>query len=157
MLNRAIIIGNMGRDPEIRTMQNGDSVANLHIATSERWKDKQTGEQKERTEWHRVSIFNPGLVKLCQNYLAKGSKVYIEGQLQTREWTDQQGVKKYSTEIVLRPYKGELLMLDSKDRPAQQEQPQEQPQDDFEDEIPFAFIMPLAASVLTILTAGGVV
>lgn len=113
-VNKVIIIGNLGRDPEVRAMQSGDEVCNLNIATSERWKDRNTGEQREKTEWHRVVIFNQPLVKIAQQYLQKGSKVYIEGQLETRKWTDQDGNDKYSTEIVLRPYKGELAMLDSR-------------------------------------------
>ena len=112
-VNKVIIIGNLGRDPEIRTFQNGGKVCNLAIATSESWKDKQSGERKERTEWHRISIFNEGLVRIAEQYLKKGSKVYIEGQLETRKWTDQQGVEKYTTEIALRPFRGELTMLDS--------------------------------------------
>lgn len=112
-VNKAIIIGNLGRDPETRTMQSGDEVVNLSIATSESWKDKSSGERKERTEWHRVVIFNQGLVKVAKNYLKKGAKVYIEGQIETRSW-EQDGQKKYTTEIVLRPYRGELTMLDSK-------------------------------------------
>ncbi len=113
-VNKVILIGNLGRDPEIRAMQSGDRVANLAIATSERWKDKSTGEQREKTEWHRVVVFNQGLINVAENYLKKGSKVYLEGQLETRKWTDQSGVEKYSTEIVLRPYRGELTMLDSR-------------------------------------------
>tara|TARA_A200000113_G_scaffold196166_2_gene187064 strand:- start:2644 stop:3117 length:474 start_codon:yes stop_codon:yes gene_type:complete len=114
-VNKVILIGNLGNDPEIRTMQSGDKVVNLSIATGESWKDKATGERKERTEWHRVVIFNKGLVNVCENYLKKGSKVYIEGQLETRSWDDQAtGQKKYSTEIVLRPYRGELNMLDAR-------------------------------------------
>lgn len=95
-------------------MQSGDKVVNLSVATSENWKDKATGERREKTEWHRVVVFNQGLVNVCENYLKKGSKIYIEGQLETRKWTDQQGVEKYSTEVVLRPYRGELTMLDSR-------------------------------------------
>ncbi|MGB1077595.1 MAG: single-stranded DNA-binding protein [Bdellovibrionales bacterium] len=114
-VNKVILIGNLGNQPEIRTMQSGDKVANLSIATSETWKDKATGERKEKTEWHRVVVFNPGIVKVCESYLSKGSKVYIEGELQTRKWTDQaSGQDKYSTEVVLRPYRGELTMLDSR-------------------------------------------
>jgi single-strand DNA-binding protein len=112
-VSKTILIGNLGQDPEIRTMQSGDEVCNLSIATSERWKDKSTGEQKEKTEWHRVVVFNQGLVKVCKNYLKKGSKVYIEGQNETRSW-EQNGEKKYTTEIVLRPFRSELTMLDSK-------------------------------------------
>lgn len=113
-VNKVIIIGNLGKDPEVRSMQSGDQVCNLAIATSERWKDKQSGEQREKTEWHRVVIFNQPLVRVAEQYLQKGSKVYIEGQLETRKWTDQSGVEKYTTEVVLRPYKGELTMLDSR-------------------------------------------
>ena len=112
-VNKVILIGNLGNDPEIRSMQSGDRVCNLSIATSESWKDKATGERKERTEWRRVVIFNQGLMTVCENYLKKGSKVYIEGQLETRSW-DQDGQKKYTTEVVLRPYRGELTMLDSR-------------------------------------------
>jgi single-strand DNA-binding protein len=113
-INKVILVGNLGRDPEVRTMQSGDEMVQLNIATSERWKDKMTGERRERTEWHRVVIFNKGLVPIAKQYLRKGSKVYIEGQLETRKWTDQSGVEKYTTEVVLRPYRGELTMLDSR-------------------------------------------
>lgn len=113
-LNKVMIIGNLGRDPEIRSFSNGGKVANLRIATSESWKDKTTGEKKERTEWHTVSIMNEGLVGVVDRYLKKGSKVYIEGQLETRKWQDQSGADKYSTEIVLRGFGGTLQMLDGK-------------------------------------------
>ena len=113
-LNKVMIIGNLGRDPEIRSFSNGGKVANLRIATSETWKDKTTGEKKERTEWHTVSIMNEGLVGVVERYLKKGSKVYIEGQLETRKWQDQSGADKYSTEIVLRGFGGTLQMLDGK-------------------------------------------
>lgn len=164
-INKVILVGNLGNDPEVRTMQSGDKVVNLSIATSESWKDKNTGERKERTEWHRVVIFNKGLVTVAENYLKKGSKVYIEGQIETRSWDDQSGQKKYSTEIVLRPFRGELTMLDSRSGGAssgggfqdsgygggfdsgssmgggmqqQQQQQQSAPQiDELEDEIPF--------------------
>jgi len=141
-VNKVILVGNLGRDPEIRAMQNGNKVANLSIATGESWKDKATGERKERTEWHRVIIFNEGLVTVAERYLKKGSKVYIEGQVETRKWTDSNGVEKYTTEIVLRPYRGELTMLDSKNEAnegATSAQLQQAPShsDDFEDEIPF--------------------
>lgn len=112
-VNKVILVGNLGRDPEVRTFQNGGKVCNLALATSENWKDKQSGERKERTEWHRVAIFNEGLVRIAEQYLKKGSKVYIEGQLETRKWTDQQGVEKYTTEVTLRPFRGEMTMLDS--------------------------------------------
>lgn len=113
-VNKAIIVGNLGRDPEIRTLNSGEKVANLTVATSESWKDKSTGERKEKTEWHRVSIFNENIVKVAENYLKKGSTVYIEGSLQTRKWTDQAGVEKYSTEIVLQRFNGVLTMLGGK-------------------------------------------
>ncbi len=110
-INKVILVGNLGRDPEVRNMQDGSPVVNLSIATGETWKDRSTGERKERTEWHRVVIFNENLAKVAQSYLKKGSTVYIEGQLQTRKWTDQQGQEKYTTEIVLQRYRGELTML----------------------------------------------
>lgn len=111
-LNKVMLIGNLGADPEIRSFQNGGQVANLRIATSETWKDRNTGERQERTEWHTVAIFSEGLINVCQNYLKKGSKVYIEGQLATRKWQDQSGQDRYSTEVVLRGYGGTLTMLD---------------------------------------------
>lgn len=111
-LNKVMLIGNLGADPEIRSFQNGGRVANLRIATSETWKDRNTGERQERTEWHTVAIFSEGLVNVVENYLKKGSKVFIEGQLQTRKWQDQQGNDRYSTEVVLRGYGGTLTMLD---------------------------------------------
>lgn len=110
-VNKVILVGNLGRDPEVRTMQNGNKVVNLSIATSETWKDRQTGERRERTEWHRVVIFSPPLADIAERYLRKGSSVYIEGQLQTRKWQDQSGQDRYSTEIVLQPFKGELTLL----------------------------------------------
>ncbi len=113
-VNKVILVGNLGRDPEIRTFQNGGRVASFSIATSESWKDKATGERKERTEWHRISVMNDNLVTVCERYLKKGAKVYIEGQLETRKWQDKDGQEKYTTEVVLRPYRGELTMLDSK-------------------------------------------
>lgn len=112
-VNKVILVGNLGNDPDIRTMQSGDKIVNLSIATSESWKDKASGERKENTQWHRVVIFNQGLVNVCENYLKKGAKLYIEGQLETRSW-EQDGQKKYTTEVVLRPYRGELTMLDSR-------------------------------------------
>lgn len=115
-VNKVILIGNLGADPEVRTFQNGGKVANLRIATSETWKDKNTGEKRERTEWHQVSITNEGLVRVAEQYLKKGSKVYVEGQLQTRKWQDQAGNDRYSTEVVLRPYAGQLAMLSSGQR-----------------------------------------
>ncbi|MDB5458644.1 MAG: single-stranded DNA-binding protein [Caulobacteraceae bacterium] len=110
-VNKVILVGNLGKDPEVRTLNSGDRVANLRIATSESWRDKSSGERKEKTEWHQVVIFNDNLVKVAENYLRKGSTVYIEGALQTRKWTDAQGVEKYSTEIVLQKFRGELTML----------------------------------------------
>ena len=111
-VNKVILVGNLGRDPEIRSTQDGMRIANLNLATSESWRDKMSGERKEKTEWHRVVIFNERLTELAEKYLRKGSKVYVEGALQTRKWTDNAGVEKYSTEIVLTRFKGELTMLD---------------------------------------------
>ncbi|WP_336279370.1 single-stranded DNA-binding protein [Bartonella sp. CB175] len=113
-LNKVILIGNLGADPEIRRLNSGDQVANLRIATSESWRDRNTNERKERTEWHNVVIFNENLIKLVEQYLRKGSKIYIEGQLQTRKWQDQNGNDRYTTEVVLQKYRGELQMLDGR-------------------------------------------
>jgi single-strand DNA-binding protein len=113
-LNKVQIIGNLGRDPEVRHTQDGKPIVNLSVATSESWKDRTTGERKERSEWHRVVIFNEGLAKVAEQYLKKGSTVYLEGQLQTRKWTDKDGVEKYSTEVILQNYRGELVMLGGK-------------------------------------------
>ncbi|MEE8189882.1 MAG: single-stranded DNA-binding protein [Kiloniellales bacterium] len=113
-VNKVILVGNLGRDPEIRSTQSGIRVANLSLATSESWKDKNSGERQEKTEWHRVVIFNERLVEVAEKYLRKGSKIYIEGQLQTRKWQDQSGQDKYSTEVVLNRFRGELTMLDSR-------------------------------------------
>ncbi|MCP4817801.1 MAG: single-stranded DNA-binding protein [Shimia sp.] len=113
-VNKVIIIGNLGRDPEVRTFQNGGKVCNLRIATSETWKDRNTGERKERTEWHSVAIFQEGLVRIAEQYLRKGSKVYVEGKLQTRKWQDQSGQDRYSTEVVLQGFDGVLTMLDGR-------------------------------------------
>ena len=113
-VNKVILIGNLGTDPDVRSMQSGDEVANLSIATSESWSDKASGERKERTQWHKVVIFNQPLIKVAKNYLKKGAKVYIEGQLETRKWQDKDGKDQYTTEIVLRPYRGELTMLDGR-------------------------------------------
>ena len=148
-LNKVTLIGNLGRDPEVRMLQSGDPVANLSVATSESWRDKASGERREKTEWHRVVIFNPNLAKVAEQYLKKGSKVYLEGQLQTRKWTDQSGQDRYSTEVVLQRFRGELIMLDSRtaeggftadppspgvsDAPA----PDSGGADDLDDEIPF--------------------
>lgn len=114
-VNKVILIGNLGRDPEIRTFQNGGKVANLRIATSEQWKDRNSGERKERTEWHSVAIMSEGLVNVVERFLKKGSKVYIEGQLETRKWQDQSGQDRYTTEVVLRGFNGTLQMLDGRD------------------------------------------
>ncbi|MEO0691570.1 MAG: single-stranded DNA-binding protein [Pseudomonadota bacterium] len=113
-VNKVILVGNLGRDPEVRTFQNGGKVCNLRIATSENWKDKNTGERRERTEWHSVAIFSEPLARTAEQYLRKGSKVYLEGQLETRKWQDQSGQDRYSTEVVLRPYTSTMVMLDGR-------------------------------------------
>jgi single-strand DNA-binding protein len=138
-INRAFLIGNVGKDPEIRSFPSGDRVASFSVATSESWKDKASGEKKERVEWHKISCFNQGLVKVIESYVKKGSKVYIEGQLETRKWTDKDGVERYSTEIVLRPFRGELTLLSSKSDGAYQAQNDSAPQqqDDSESEVWF--------------------
>ncbi|QYJ00030.1 single-stranded DNA-binding protein [Henriciella algicola] len=158
-VNKVILIGNLGADPEVRQFQNGGQVCNLRIATSDTWKDKNTGERRERTEWHQVAIFSEGLVRIAQQYLKKGSKVYIEGKLQTRKWQDQNGQDRYSTEVVLQGYDGTLTMLDSAGGgqggggggrmggggygggggggPRQLDGPPQDFNQDFEDEIPF--------------------
>jgi single-strand DNA-binding protein len=114
-VNKVIIIGNLGRDPEVRSFQNGGKVVNLRIATSETWRDRNTGERKERTEWHSVAIFNENIAKVAEQYLKKGSKVYVEGALETRKWQDQSGQDRYTTEVVIRPYRGELTLLDGRE------------------------------------------
>ena len=148
-VNKVILIGALGADPEIRRTQSGNAIANLRVATSESWKDKATGERKEKTEWHRVVIFSEGLCKVAEQYLKKGSKVYIEGQLQTRKWTDKDGVEKYSTEIVLQGFNASLVMLDSRAADTRDDAPAKSPdrtarrssadigRDDFDSEIPF--------------------
>jgi len=148
-LNKVTLIGNLGSDPEIKAMQNGDKIVNLSIATSDRWKDKTTGEQRERTEWHRVVIFNDALGRIAEQYLKKGSTIYIEGQLQTRKWTDQQsGQEKYTTEVVLQRYRGEITMLGARPDNSFSNQSQSSNEQtnqnqvsniasDFDDEIPF--------------------
>lgn len=113
-VNKVILVGNLGRDPEVRSMQNGGKVCNLSIATSERWKDRNSNEQQERTEWHRVVIFDDRLVDVAERFLQKGRKVYLEGELQTRKWQDQSGQDRYSTEVVLRRFRGQLVLLDSR-------------------------------------------
>lgn len=132
-VNKVILIGHLGHDPETRTMQDGNAVCNLSVATSESWKDKNSGERKEKTEWHRVVIFNDRLADVAQKYLRKGSRVYLEGQLQTRKWTDQSGVEKYSTEVILQRYRGELTLLGSG-----QEAEQPTGGGDIDDMIPFS-------------------
>lgn len=140
-VNKVTILGHLGKDPEIRSTNSGDLIANLSVATSESWRDKASGERKDKTEWHKVVIFNEGLVKVCESYLRKGSKVYLEGALQTRKWTDKDGVEKYSTEVVLQKYRGELVLLDSKGNsdaaPARADRPVEAFTADLDDEIPF--------------------
>jgi single-strand DNA-binding protein len=113
-VNKVILVGNLGRDPEVRTFQNGSKVVNLRIATSETWRDKASGERKEKTEWHSVAIYSEPLARIAEQYLRKGSKVYVEGALETRKWQDQSGADRYTTEIVLRPYRGELTLLDGR-------------------------------------------
>ena len=113
-VNKVILVGNLGRDPEVRSMQNGGKVCNLSVATSERWKDRNSGEQQERTEWHRVVIFDDRLVDVAERFLQKGRKVYLEGELQTRKWQDQSGQDRYTTEVVLRRFRGQLVLLDSR-------------------------------------------
>lgn len=114
-VNKVILVGNLGRDPEVKRMPSGDPIVTLNLATSESWRDKQSGERKEKTEWHRVVIFNENLAKVAEQYLKKGSKIYVEGQLQTREYQDKDGQKRYSTEVVLQRFRGELTILDSRD------------------------------------------
>ena len=142
-VNKVILVGNLGKDPEVRRMTSGDPVVNLSIATSESWRDKASGERKEKTEWHRVVIFNKNLAEVAEKYLRKGAKVYVEGQLQTRKWTDKDGAEKYSTEVVLQNFRGELTMLDGKNggeggggRGAS-ESPASFQRDELDDEIPF--------------------
>ena len=129
-VNKVILVGNLGKDPESRALQNGDKIVNLSVATSESWKDKASGERKEKTEWHRVVIFNPNLATVAEKYLRKGSKVYVEGAIQTRSW-DKDGETRYSTEIVMQKFRGELQILDSK--PAERSEPRGQE----ESEIPY--------------------
>lgn len=137
-VNKVILVGNLGRDPEVRTFQNGSKVVNLRIATSETWRDKATGERKERTEWHSVAIFNEGIAKIAEQFLSKGSTVYIEGQLETRKWQDQSGADKYTTEIVLRPFHGELTLLGGgQDRQEQRQEQAPAQRNALDDSIPF--------------------
>lgn len=146
MFNRVTLIGNVGQDPEIKTMNNGGKVANLSLATSESWKDKNTGERKEKVEWHRITVFNEGLIGVIENYIHKGSKLFVEGQIETRKYQDKDGQDRYTTEIVLKAYNGVIKMLDGKssgDNTQAQTAHNEakangyQAQDDLEDEIPF--------------------
>ena len=143
-VNKVILVGNLGKDPEVRRMTSGDPVVNLSIATSETWRDKASGEKKEKTEWHRVVIFNKNLAEVAEKYLRKGSKVYVEGQLQTRKWTDKDGAEKYSTEVVLQNFRGELTMLDGRNGGGEGgggrgagESPASFQRDEMDDEIPF--------------------
>jgi single-strand DNA-binding protein len=139
-LNRVTVIGNVGKAPEIRTMQSGDRIATLSVATSESWKDRSTGEKQERTEWHRVVVFSQPLVKVIESYVDRGARIFVEGQLETRKWTDSQtGVDRYSTEIVLRPYNSKLILLggNTGTQNAAARAGNQQPADQFEDEIPF--------------------
>lgn len=148
-VNRVILVGNLGKAPDVRTMQNGNKVASFSVATSESWKDKNTGEKQERTQWHNIVVFNPALVNLCESYMDKGSKVYLEGQLETRKWQDNNGQDKYTTEIVLRPYNGSIVLLNRIDNTKNQnndtvsnQQPasnpfNNSPLDDLDDDIPF--------------------
>ena len=144
-VNKVILVGNLGKDPEVRRMTSGEPVVNLSVATSDTWRDKASGERKERTEWHRVVIFNENLAKVAEQYLRKGAKVYLEGALQTRKWTDKDGNEKYSTEVVLQRFRGELVMLDargegggsSRERIGASDAPASFQRDEMEDEIPF--------------------
>ena len=146
-LNKVLLIGNLGKDPEVRRMTSGEPVVNLSVATSDTWRDKASGERKEKTEWHRVVIFNKNLADVAEKYLRKGSKVYLEGALQTRKWTDKDGAEKYSTEIVLQNFRGELVMLDTRgegggggggrERVGAGESPASFQRDEMDDEIPF--------------------
>lgn len=144
-VNKVILVGNLGRDPEVRRTTSGEPVVNLSVATSESWRDKASGERKERTEWHRVVIFNENLAKVAEQYLRKGSKIYLEGQLATRKWNDKDGQEKYTTEVVLNRFRGELVMLDARGeggggataRGGSSEAPASFDRNDMDDEIPF--------------------
>ena len=141
-LNKVILIGNLGKDPEIKTTNDGREIANFSIATTESWKDKTSGEKKDKTEWHRVVCFNEGLVRVIKNYVKKGTKLYLEGQLQTRKWTDKANQEKYTTEVVLQGYNSNLVLLSSNSKESSREQGSNQnsnstPDDDLDDEIPF--------------------
>ncbi|EMG53123.1 single-strand binding protein [Ochrobactrum sp. CDB2] len=136
-VNKVILVGNLGADPEMRRLNSGDQIANLRIATSESWRDRQTGERKDRTEWHSVVIFNEKLAKVAEQYLKKGAKVYIEGALQTRKWQDQNGNDRYSTEIVLQKFRGELQLLDSRNDGSSNSNQSSSAGRDLDDEIPY--------------------
>ena len=138
-VNKVILVGRLGKDPEVRKMNNGDSVVNMSVATSESWRDKNTGEKREKTEWIRVVIFNDHLAKIAGDYLKKGSQVYVEGQLQTRKWTDQSGQEKYSTEVVIQRFRGDLTLLDGKSEAgsSQQSSGSASYDDDLNDDVPF--------------------
>ena len=140
-LNSVQLIGNLGRDPDIRTTQSGSKIANLSLATSETWKDKNTGERKEKSDWHRIVVFNEGLVGVIERYLRKGSKIYVSGKLETRRWTDQSGTEKYSTEVILRGFDSKIIMLDGKSDSAPANTDQNQgyggAPDDLDDSIPY--------------------
>lgn len=149
-VNKVILVGNLGQDPDVKHTQAGTKIVNLSVATSERWKDKQSGESRERTEWHRVVVFNEGLAGVAERYLSKGSKVYLEGQLQTRKWQGQDGQDRYTTEVVLKPYQGQLVLLGDRggtqNHPAGEDRSEQRSQgvartgeryDDLDDEIPF--------------------
>jgi single-strand DNA-binding protein len=139
-VNKVILVGNLGKDPEVRSTQDGSKVVSFSIATSESWKDKVSGERKDKTEWHRIVVFNPNLAEICEKYLHKGSKVYIEGQLQTRKWQDQTGAERYTTEVVLSKFRGELALLDSRsdNAPVSDIVPDDKPESSAaDDDIPF--------------------
>ena len=143
-VNKVILVGNLGKDPEVRRMTSGEPIVNLSVATSDTWRDKATGERKEKTEWHRVVIFNENLIQVAERFLKKGSKVYIEGQIETRKWTDKEGAERYSTEVVLQRFNGTLVMLDgrgseggSRERVGASEAPAAFQRDEMDDEIPF--------------------
>ena len=146
-VNKVILVGNLGRDPEVRRLANGDPVVNLRVATTETWREKSSGERKERTEWHSVVIFNDNLAKIAEQYLRKGSKVYLEGQNQTRKWTDKDGIERYTTEVVLQRFRGELTILDAprsagadepRERVTERSAPARSMAEDLSDDIPFA-------------------
>lgn len=161
-VNKVILVGNLGADPEIRTTQDGREIANLNIATSESWKDRSSGERREKSEWHRVVIFSEGLVKVAKSYLKKGSKIYLEGALQTRKWQDKDGNDRYSTEVVLQGYNAALVMLDGTKGSAEKSEPERsQPAQSnyaIDDEIPFAIALVVGLGSLAALamSAGGV-